>query len=163
EVSRSTPRDADIFQSLKNVSARHTMNEGGYEAVVAGEGSYRDILKNEKEAVSLEQENRFHKTEDVAERLIAENEARLKTEPGNIKLLRSLAELYTQKADFDRALAYYEQIKTTESGAGDASLDRAIAETKVRRYEAELAKLDQTSPEYAEKAAALKAEKLNFQ
>ncbi len=156
-------RDAEIGQALKNVSARQTMNEGGYDALASGEGSYRDILKNEKEAVSLEQEKRVQKTEDVTERLIGEYEARLKTEPGNMKLLRSIAELYTQKGQFERALTFYEQIKATDSGASDTTLERAIADLKVRRYESELAKLDETSPEYAEKSAALKAEKLNFQ
>ena len=163
EFARNAPRDGDILQALKNVSARHTLNEGGYEALASGEGSYRDILKNEKEATALEQQNRVQKSEDVAERLIEENETRLKAEPGNVKLMRTLAELYTQKNQFDRALAYYDQIKATDSGAADSTLDRAIAETKVKQFEVELASLDQTSPEYAEKAAALKAEKLNFQ
>jgi tetratricopeptide (TPR) repeat protein len=156
-------RDPDIAQALKNVSARKTMDEGGYEALAGGEGSYRDILRNEKEAVSLEQEKRMQKTEDVAERLIKEYEARLKTEPANLKLIRSLAELYTQKGQFDRAMTYYGQIKATDSGAGDATLDRAMAETKVRQFEAELAKLDPSSPEYNEKVAALNLEKTNFQ
>lgn len=163
EFARNAPRDGDILQALKNVSARHTLNEGGYEALASGEGSYRDILKNEKEAAALEQENRVHKSEDVAKNLIEETEARLKAEPGNVKLMRSLAELYTQKNQFDRALAYYDQIKATDSGAADSTLDRAIAEVKVKQFEAELSGLDQTSPEYAEKAAALQAEKLNFQ
>jgi tetratricopeptide (TPR) repeat protein len=163
EFARNAPRDGDILQALKNVSARHTLNEGGYEALASGEGSYRDILKNEKEAAALEQENRVHKSEDVAKNLVEETEARLKAEPGNVKLMRSLAELYTQKNQFDRALAYYDQIKATDSGAADSTLDRAIAEVKVKQFEAELSGLDQTSPEYAEKAAALQAEKLNFQ
>lgn len=163
EFARNDPRDGDIQQALKNVSARHTLNEGGYEALAGGEGSYRDILKNEKEAVALEQENRVQKSEDVAKNLIEENEARLKSEPGNVKLMRTLAELYTQKNQFDRALAYYDQIKATDGGAADSTLDRAVAEIKVRQFEAELSGLDQTSPEFAEKAAALKAEKLNFQ
>ena len=110
------------------------MNEGGYEALADGTGSYRDILKDKEEAVSLEQQNRQVKTEDVAERLINEYEARLKTEPKNLKLMRSLAELYTQKKQFDQALGYYDQIKASEIGA-DASLDRNIADTMVRKFE----------------------------
>jgi tetratricopeptide (TPR) repeat protein len=163
ELARTAPRDGEIAQALKNVSARRTLGEGGYETIAAGEGSYRDILRNEKEAVSLEQEKRTHKTEDISERLINEYEARLKTEPENLKLLRSLAELYTQKGLFDRALAHYEHIKTTDSGSSDATLDRAIADTKVRRYEHQLKNLDQSSTEHAGKAAALTAEKLDFQ
>ena len=52
----------------------------------------------------LEQEGRQVKTMDVAQRQIADLEARLAKEPKNLKLLRSLAELYTTKKEFDRAL-----------------------------------------------------------
>ncbi|HHY85472.1 MAG TPA: hypothetical protein GYA07_08045 [Verrucomicrobia bacterium] len=163
EISRFMPNDPDIAQALKNVSARKTLDEGGYDALSSGEGSYRDILRNESEAVSLEQEQRVQKSEDVADRLIREYEARLKTEPGNLRLLRSLGELYTQKKQFDRALEYYGKIKASEAGSGDPSLDAAIAETTVRRYEHEIEKLDPTDPEYSAKVDAINAEKMNFQ
>ena len=64
------PTDNDLAQALKDLSARKTLDEGGYEALADGTGSYRDILKDKEEAVSLEQQNRQVKTEDVAERLI---------------------------------------------------------------------------------------------
>ncbi len=156
------PGDADLAQALKNISARRTLAEGGYNELATGEGSYRDILRNEEEAVELEQGQRVHKTEDTAERLIAEYEARLGKEPNQPKLLRSLAELYTQKKQFDRALSYYERLKVTDQGA-DAGLDRAIAETNVRRFEHQVEQLDVAAPDYAERAALIQAEKLAFQ
>jgi tetratricopeptide (TPR) repeat protein len=148
---------------LKDLSAKKTLGEKGYQSVATGQGSYRDILKDEKEAVHLEQENRVQKTENKAESLISEYETRLKNEPNNLKLLRNLAELYTQKKQFDLALKYYDQIKASETGASDATIDRAVADTKVRRFEHELTKLDATAADYAEKVAALNAEKMNFQ
>lgn len=163
EFARANPRDGEIAQALKNVSARKTLNEGGYETLADGQGSYRDILKNEKEAVSLEQQGRVQKTEDVAERLIGEYEARLKTEPKNLKLLRSLAELYTQKGQLTRALSYYEQIKATDTGASDATLDRAIGELRVRDFDRQMEALDATAADHGEKVAQLNAEKLAFQ
>ncbi|HYG23525.1 MAG TPA: hypothetical protein VEH04_12135 [Verrucomicrobiae bacterium] len=163
EFERNFPRDPDIAQALKDVSARKTLNEGGYKAAASGEGSYRDMLRNEGEAVSLEQENRVQKTEDVAERLIAENEARLKQEPNNLKILRTLAELYTQKGLFEKALGYYQKIKATDAGSGDSSVDRAIAETTVRRFDNDIALLDQHAADYPDKVAAIQAEKLNYQ
>jgi tetratricopeptide (TPR) repeat protein len=163
EFARSHPNDSEIAQALKDVSARKTLDEGGYETLADGQGSYRDILKNEKEAVSLEQEKRVQKTEDVAERLIKEYETRLKTEPSNLKLLRSLAELYTQKKRFERALEFYQRVKDSEAGGSDPTLDRAIADTIVRRYDHQLDQLDKDAPGYAEEAAKLTAEKMNFQ
>jgi tetratricopeptide (TPR) repeat protein len=162
DLLRLTPNDGDLGQALKNLSARRTLGEGGYEKLAGGEGSYRDILKNETEAKSLEQENRVQKSEDVAERLIAEYETRLHTEPNNIKLLRQLAELYTQKKQFDRALAIYDRIKSSELG-NDSSLDRSIADTKVRQFDDQIQALDPAAADHPELAAQLTAEKLAFQ
>src|ERR1017187_10112200 len=162
DLYRSFPTDNELAQALKDLSARKTLDEGGYEALADGSGSYRDILKDKDEAVSLEQQNRQVKSEDVAERLINEYETRLKTEPKNLKLLRSLAELCTQKKQFDRALSYYEQIKSSEVG-GDASLDRSIADTMVRKFDHQASLLDPNAPDYADKSAKLQAEKQAYQ
>ena len=162
ELLRSRPGDGDLSKALKNLSARKTMDKGGYSALEGGQGSYRDILKNKQEAVSLEQEKRVVKAEDVAGRLIGEYEARLQTEPKNLKLVRSLAELYTQKKQFDHALALYDRIRNSEMG-NDPSLERAIAETVVRRFDHQVELLDPAAPDYAEQSAKIQAEKLNFQ
>jgi len=158
ELLRSDPGDNELAQALKNLSARKTLDEGGYENLADGQGSYRDILKDKEEAVSLEQQNRQVRSEDAASRLIQEYENRLQSEPGNLKLLRNLAELYTEKKQFDKALDYYQQIKNSDMG-NDAGLDRAIAETVERRYDEQIATLDPNSPDYDEIVARLKAEK----
>src|SRR5208337_844673 len=46
ELMRLHPGDLGLAQELKNISARKTLSEGGYEALSDGTGSYRDILKN---------------------------------------------------------------------------------------------------------------------
>jgi tetratricopeptide (TPR) repeat protein len=162
ELLREFPSDGELNQALKNLSARKTLDEGGYGALEGGKGSYRDILKNKEEAVSLEQEKRVVKTEDTAERLIGEYEDRLKTEPDNLKLARSLAELYTQKKQFDHALKLYDRVQNSEMG-NDPSLERSIADTHVRRFDFQIEQLDPAAPDHAAQAAKLQAEKLNFQ
>ena len=161
ELIRSTPYDPDLQQAQKNLSAHKVLDEGGYNALADGSGSFRDVLRNKEEAVSLEQENRVQKTEDVSTRLIQEYEARLQNEPGNTKLLRSLAELYTQKTQFDRALEYYELLK--QAGTADAAVDRAITETKVRQFDARIAQLNPFAPDHADQVARIQAEKADFQ
>ena len=157
ELIRTSPYDPDLVQAQKNLSAVRLMDEGGYAALADGEGSYRDILKDKTEAVTLEQEKRVQKTEDVTLRLIDEYETRLQMETDNLKLMRSLAELYTQKNEFAKALELYERIRS--SGMNDAAIDRAISETTVRRYDFTLTQLDASAPEHAE----LAAEKLAYQ
>ncbi len=162
ELLRVSPNDGELNQARKDLSARKTLDQGGYNALEGGQGSYRDILKDKKEAASLEQEKRVVKTEDVTERLIGEYEARLQTEPNNLKLVRQLAELYAQKQQFERSLALYDRIKNSDMG-NDASLERAIADTIVRRFDHQLEQLDPAAPDYTEQSAKLQAEKLNFQ
>jgi len=152
------PTDQDLSLALKNISARKTMQKGGYDKAADGQGSYRDMLKDKDEAVSLEQENRQVKNEDVTERLTREYEERLKTEPKNVKLLRQLAEIYTQKKEYDRALEYYNRIKATDSG-GDPGLDKAITDLAIRKFDAQVAQLDPTAPDFPQQTARIQAEK----
>lgn len=162
DLLRDNPHDGDLNKALKNLSARKTMDEGGYNALAGGEGSYRDILKDKKEAASLEQEKRVVKSEDTTERLIGEYEARLHTEPDNLKLVRSLAELYTQKKQFARALEFYDRIKASAMG-NDPSLDTAIAATVARRFDHQIAELNPFEADHAEKMAVIQAEKQAYQ
>jgi tetratricopeptide (TPR) repeat protein len=163
DLSRSMPNDGELAQALKNLSARKTLDEGGYGALAGGQGSYRDILKDEQESVSLEQEKRVQKTEDVTERLVQEYETRLQTEPENMRLIRSLAELYTQKKRFDLASGLYDRLKASEMSGSDPTLDHTIAEMAVRRYEHQIEQLDPNAPDHDAQAAKLNAEKLAFQ
>jgi tetratricopeptide (TPR) repeat protein len=162
ELIRTSPYDPDLLQAQKNLSAQKTMDEGGYRGLEDGKGSYRDILRNKDEAVTLEQEKRVQKSEDTAERLINEYESRLPNEPGNLKLMRSLAELYTQKNRFLPALELYQRIKGSEMG-GDATLDRAIADTTLRKFDFQIAQVNPFATDHAEQVAAIQAEKTAWQ
>ena len=162
ELMRAYPQKGEISAALKNLSARQTLNEGGYEALADGSGSYRDILKNKDEAVKLEQEARAVKTDDVAGNLIADYESRLVHEPRNLKLVRSIAELYAQKKDYDKALEYYERIRSSEQGA-DASLEKAISEIVLKRFDQLLSQLDTANPDHAAQIEQIKGERAGFQ
>ena len=162
ELMRTYPQKGEITAALKNLSARKTLDEGGYEALADGSGSYRDILKNKDEAVKLEQESRSEKTDDVSINLIGEYEARLVNEPRNLKLVRNIAELYTQKKQFDKALEYYERIRSSESG-GDASLEKVIADTTIKKYDHLLSQFDLSNPDQAAQAEQVKRDRAFFQ
>ena len=162
DLLRLRPNDPEVLQLAKNVSARQTLDQWGYEDLADGGGSYRDILRNKDEAVQLEQAGRVVKSDDVAQNLIAEYEARLQAEPNNVKLLRNTAELYAQKKDFDRALAYYERIRTTEGGA-DPSLEKAIADTSLKKFDYLRSQLDPGAADYDQQIAAIDSQKVAFQ
>jgi tetratricopeptide (TPR) repeat protein len=162
DLMRAYPLKGEIAEALKNLSARKTLKEGGYDALADGSGSYRDILKNKAEAISLEQEKREVRADDVSEALIKEYEQRLPNEPGNLKLLRDLADLHAQKKNFDRALEYGEKLKASDAG-NDPSLDRLIADINVKKFNHALEQLDPSAPEYAEQSERIKADRRAYQ
>lgn len=162
DLQRAYPDDNEIAQALKDLAARRTLNEGGYEALSDGQGSYRDILKDKEESVMLEQEKRDVKTDDVAQRLMEEYEARLPQEPNNLRLVRQLAELCAEKKQYDRALAYYQRIISTE-GSSDSTIEQAIAQTTVKKFDHALAQLDPNDPAHAEEIARIQSERAAFE
>jgi tetratricopeptide (TPR) repeat protein len=147
---------------LKNVAARRTMRDQGYGSLESGTGSYRDILKDKDQASALEKEHRQVKSDDVAAELIREYQARLEKEPNDRRVLRSIAELYAQKKDFDTALQYYGMITTVE-GQSDPSLERAVTEIKVKKLEREIEALDSSASDYSERRAALEKQRQDFE
>lgn len=162
DLQEAFPHKAEVGRALKDLSARHTLEEGGYDALADGSGSYRDILRNKDEAVSLEQQNREVKDENVADRLILEYEARVAAEPRNLKTLRNIADLYAQKKEFDKALEYCERIRSMDGGS-DPSLDQYMAELMIKKFDAAAARLDASAPDYAENVARIQAERQTFE
>jgi tetratricopeptide (TPR) repeat protein len=161
ELRRLYPGDPNIDMAYKNFAANRTMKEKGYEQLESGEGSYRDILRDKGEAEALEQEGRQLKSSDVAANLIRKNEQLLKQDPNNMRLVRTIAGLYSEKKDYETALSYYQRILDVE-GAADASLEKEIADTVVRNYDQVIAHLDPHASDHAEQAAKLEAEKNDF-
>jgi tetratricopeptide (TPR) repeat protein len=162
DLLRDNPGDGDLNGALKDLSARKTMKEGGYGALEGGGGSYRDILKDKKQAVQLEQEQRVEKSQDVTERLMQEYETRMQTEPNNLKIVRSLAELHAQRKQFEQALALYNRIKSSEMGS-DPSLELAIANTTVKQFDYKIEQINPFDADHAAQVERIKAEKLNYQ
>ncbi len=162
ELQRSHPTKSEISMALKDLAAKRTLNEGGYEALSSGTGSYRDILKNKDEAVRLEQESRVVRNEDDSARLIREYEARLVQEPRNIKLLRNIADIHAQQKNFDQALATYERIRTLDGGT-DPSLEKVISDTQLKRLDLLMSQLDPNDPAHAETLEQARKERTAFQ
>ena len=133
-LAHAHPADQEVLQLSKNLTASRTLSEGGYDKVASGEADYRAVLKDEEEAVLLEQENRRSEQESTAEHLIAEYEKRLKDDPDNLKLIRSLAELHCRIKHFDKSIGYYERFNKTNLRS-DAAVDRAIVDTKLLQFD----------------------------
>ncbi len=163
---RHHPNNPELSMMAKNVSAKRTLNEGGYETLADGKGSYRSILKDKGEAARLEQESRITKDVAQAENLILQYEARLVTEPNNLKLLKNLAELCAQQKDYYRAIQYYNKIEAIP-GAFDSTLEQDRTEVIVKRFNQVIdgdapAELNPADPDFEQKRAAVIAQRDDF-
>jgi tetratricopeptide (TPR) repeat protein len=161
ELIRLHPADLSLLGELKDISAQKTLKEGGYDALAEGKGSYRDILKDKDQSVALEQEGRQVKTAEVSQRMISELEEQLVKEPNNLKALRTVAELYDQQKEFDKALETYQRMQAQDGGA-DVSVQKAISDLRIKKINYAISQLDAAVPENAEKIKQLEVERDTF-
>ncbi|HBA83943.1 MAG TPA: hypothetical protein DCZ95_07620 [Verrucomicrobia bacterium] len=134
---RLLPNDPKALKNLKDAVALDTMKKGGWN----NEGSsFRDMIKDSKEAVLLEQESKAVKSSSDLEALIGEMEQKVQREPDNINYRRSLADFYTRAERFDEALNVLTEAQKT-SGRADPQVERAISHIRVRKFDNEIAKL----------------------
>ncbi len=160
QLCRIYPDDQSLFQELKNVSARITMKDGGYNEMVQEEGGYRSVLRNEAETVALEQEHLHQKPIDTLDMLIDKAEAQLAEEPDNLRHAIEVARLNVQKKEFDRALEYYHY--ALEKGIADAHIERAIYDTQIAKLNHTLSLLDSAEPSHAAEIERIRAERATF-
>lgn len=122
------PNDLAAIKGSKDASAAMSVQKGGWEVA----DSYRDLIKNKEEAVSLEQQGRVVKSEEMIDNQIAELSAAVQAEPDSIDKSRKVAELFEQKGDIDNALEWYRYVMALSAGA-DPTINRKISDLQLRR------------------------------
>jgi tetratricopeptide (TPR) repeat protein len=162
EIIKLNPGDPELQQELKALAARRTMAEGGYEKLEDGEGSYRDVLRDEQGAIELEQAGRAVKTPELAEKLIAKKVKEFEAEPNDMNLARSIADLYFEQKEFDNALIYLEKIKESDKGA-DPSIEKRFTEISLQMIDERINSLDREDIDFEENARTLKQERLEVE
>ena len=158
---KSKPTDADAQNLMRKASIAQTVTKGNWES----KESYRDKLKDEAQAVSLEQAAKFTASGDMTQRLLGEALARVAHEPANLTHYRTVAQTYRQLGNLDEALAWLKKARLQPAGAADATLEKqeselatAIVEARVKSAEAALA----VAPGDAAALAALEAARREF-
>src|SRR5205085_11713655 len=133
-ISEIDPLNADALRRGKDAAARASMKSGGWTQAE----SYRDLIKDKKGAISLEQQSRMQLTGESLDRQIAEMQTRQQAEPQNADLAKRLGSLFEQKDDIDSAFASYERALSLTRGS-DPGLVRKGPNLKIRRAEREIA------------------------
>lgn len=154
-VARLRPKDQQALKALKDASALATLKKGNWEK----EGSFRDKMKDSKEAERLEQQAKAVKSVVDIPSMIAELEQKIEQDPGNINHYRAMADLYAKSQQFVRAIEVLEDAQQ-KADVPDPQVDLAISTYRVKVYDQEIEQLRQAGRE--EDATAKEAERQEF-
>lgn len=164
DILRTKPNDADAQNLMRKASVAQTVTKHSWE----NQASYRDKLRDEAQAVSLEQGAKVVAGDVMTQRLLDEALARVTKEPLNLNHYRSVAQAYRQLGNLDEALVWVRKARQQPNGKTDAALEKqeselatAVVEQRVKSAEAAVA----AQPDDAaarEKLAAAKKELAEF-
>jgi tetratricopeptide (TPR) repeat protein len=121
------PSDLIAIKRGKDAAAVSTIKTGGWETAK----DYRDLIKDKETAVSLEQQSRVVRSEEMIERQLRELHERAEAESNNLDVARRIAGLYEDKKDLENALAWYEWANELAKRT-DPMLDRKASEMRLK-------------------------------
>jgi len=152
------PNDPGALKSLKDAMALDSMSTDGWAQTAEAGGTYRDVMRDMKEAEILEQESKAVKSTEDLDALIADTLAKIEQEPENVNYLRALARLYAQKKQFRQSLDTVR--KAIALSPGDPELDNLLSVIRLQQFDEEIARLREGGREAA--AAEKEKEKKRF-
>ena len=124
------PNDQKIAKKFKDAIALDSLQRGKW----GGSTTYRDLIKDQNQAKSIDQESQAVKTHAQTIAMIEETKKKVVLEPNNMNFRRSLANLYTQIGQFDDAIETLEKVQQVVGGT-DPQIDRLLAKIKLTKFE----------------------------
>src|SRR5881398_683024 len=135
-ITAINPLDAQALRLGKDASAHGSMKRGGWTQA----HSYRDLIKDKEEAISLEQQSRLRLTGEALDQQIAEAYARHQAEPESLDFAQRLGALNEKKEDFEAAIRWYQYAADLTKGL-DTGLLRKISDLKMKSLEREILRM----------------------
>lgn len=153
DMLKLRPQDGDALALMRRASVAQTMDKGNWESTA----SFRDKLKDEAQATSLEQASKVVTSSEMTERLIAEAKERLGAEPNNLNHFRAVIDGYRRLNNPAAALEYVKLARQLPSASGDATLEKLQSDLAVNVLEARVKEAADKLAANPEDAAAQKA------
>jgi tetratricopeptide (TPR) repeat protein len=153
EILQYLPNDREADARVRNIAARRSMTEGGWEkAVERGTGGYREVLKSKEKSADLEQAHRDIRTTSDVEDAIRRVKADLEQDPENTRYLLQLGDYYRTLKDWDTARATY--LKAQELDPTNFLIAQRLGDLKLLEMDVEIEQL-RDDPAQAEKVKEL--------
>lgn len=145
------PTDLIAVKGAKDASARASMQKGGWERQDA---TYRDLIRDKEAAISMEQQGRVVRSEEMIDQQLAEYSKRYEENPQSVDVARKIAELYEQKGDFENAITWFNYAAGLTNNS-DAALVRKANDLQIKRYDDSIAEYEafiKANPDHPETA-----------
>lgn len=159
DILRLKPVDAEAQDLMRRASVAQTVNKNKWDQ----QQSYRDKLRDEAQAVSLEQASKIVTGESMSQRLLDEALGRVAKEPNNLNHYRSVSQVYKQMGNIEEALNWIRKAREHPVGKSDAALEKqeselatAVIEKHSKEAEAAVAAAPNDADALAKLAAARK-------
>jgi tetratricopeptide (TPR) repeat protein len=144
KILEVNPADLTAVKKSKDAAASSTMKKGGWETAK----SYRDVMKNSAEAISLEQKGRVVKDVVMIDNQLADLTAQYEQQPENIDVVRRMATLFYDKfeitgtgEDLERTIQWYEYTNGLAKGA-DPAVARKLSDLLLQKRDLEIKNLE---------------------
>jgi len=130
-ITAITPNDLVAVKGGKDAAARASMKRGGWDRE---ETTYRELIRDKELAVSLEQQGRVVRSEEMIEQQLAEWGVKYNQNPQNVDVARKIAELYEQKEDLANAVQWFEYAASLTNNS-DAALVRRATDLRMKQFD----------------------------
>jgi len=144
-ITEINPADLIAVKLSKDAAASATMKQGGWETAK----SYRDIMKDKEQAVSLEQKSRVFKDVATIEQQMAELGQQYEQNPENVDVVRRIATLSDQKQqatetaeDLADAVKWYDYANQLAKGS-DPAVARKLSDLQMRSVDMRIKSLEE--------------------
>lgn len=144
KIAELNPSDLTAVKRSKDAAATASMKSGGWDSA----SSYRDIMKNKDEAISLEQQGRVVKSAEMIDDQLNELYPQWEAAQDNVDLTRRIAKLwedrFEQKQDLeslDAALSYYNHTNGLMSGS-DPAVARKLGDLHAKQLDLHIKQLE---------------------
>ncbi len=131
QITDLTPTDLVAVKGGKDAAARASMKSGGWENKDA---TYRDLIRDKEAAVSMEQQGRVVRSEEMIEQQLAELGKKYEENPESVDTSRKIAELYEQKDDLENAVTWFTYAAGLTNNT-DAALVRKASDLRVKQFD----------------------------
>ncbi len=139
---------------IKSASVAQSMKRGKWDE----QGSYREKLRDENQAIALEQEAKVVSSEEASKNVIDEALEKVKAEPENLNHYRTLIKQYEKVGNFEEAIRWVDEARKTSAGSADSNLEKLRSNLKTGGLEQEIAAKAKAIKDNPEQKEELQAE-----